>query len=240
MLRAPSEGRPRTTLRRLLRYAVRRSRADSAALAELLTQAGADWDADYDEKEPGRIKSVLLLPFIVAGGAFMMTTMIFGFMVVNPFLRRAWRARRYLADATAVQLTRNPDALGRALSTLAAAGDVVPGTEWAAHLFVVGRSKPAQKETSPMPEFQPPVRTRIERLNAMGAHVAVQGPVRTPRQRLVLVGLALVTSPCWVPLAATMLGCALVMTGVSLAIDSLFLTPVVALLHALLRGLAGG
>jgi hypothetical protein len=41
-------------------------------------------------------------------------------------------------------------------------------------------------------------------------------------------------------MAAVMLGCAVMLTGISLMIDALFLAPMVAVLHALLRHLAGG
>ncbi|HEU0132477.1 MAG TPA: M48 family metalloprotease [Mycobacteriales bacterium] len=247
VLRAPSEGKPRTTLRRLLRWAFRRRGADdTAAAAELLTRAGAEWETDAPGgKEPGGFKSMLLLPFVMAGGAFMLTSMIFGFLYVNPFLRRGWRARRHLADAAAVQLTRNPDALARALAKLATTGNVVPGTEWAAHLFVVSRPLGWQrprgtKDESPMTTFHPSVPSRVQRLNAMGASVEVPGGVRTAAQRRALVLTAVVTAPCWLPLAGVFTAIAFVLTGVSLAIDSLFLAPMVAVAHLLLRKAAGG
>ena len=40
-----------------------------------------------------------------------------------------WRSRRYLADATAVELTRNPTGLYRGLRHLGEAGAVIPGGE---------------------------------------------------------------------------------------------------------------
>jgi Zn-dependent protease with chaperone function len=49
-----------------------------------------------------------------------------------------WRSRRYLADATAVQLTRHPTGLYRALARLVECGALIPGGEPLAHLFVVG------------------------------------------------------------------------------------------------------
>jgi Zn-dependent protease with chaperone function len=236
VLRAPSEGRPRVTLRRLLRYALRRpGSGDAAAAAELLTRAGADWEVDYGDDQPVGLKAVLLLPFVAAGAAFMVTSMIFGFLVVNPFLRRGWRARRHLADAAAVELTRNPTGLASALARLAGAGDVVPGTEWATHLFVVGRAAPQAKDESPMTTFHPPVAARLERLAALGASVAVPLARQTRRQRRAMAVFLVVTSPCWLSMAALMVGCALLLTLVSLMIDSLFLAPAVAGLHALLR-----
>jgi Zn-dependent protease with chaperone function len=57
-----------------------------------------------------------------------------------------WRSRRYLADATAVQLTRHPTGLYRALVYLAESGAVIPGGEPLAHLFVVGPEAAAGRE----------------------------------------------------------------------------------------------
>jgi Zn-dependent protease with chaperone function len=63
---------------------------------------------------------------------------IYTAMFVLPLVALTWRGRRYLADATAVQLTRYPDGVARGLTHLAESGPVIPGTEWASHLFVVG------------------------------------------------------------------------------------------------------
>jgi Zn-dependent protease with chaperone function len=232
VLRAPTEGRPRVTLRRLLRYAFRRPGADdTAAAARLLLHAGTTVEVDPEEKTPSGLRAVLSVPFVMAGMSFAMTRMIFGFLVVNPFLRRAWRARKHLADATAVQLTRDPGALARALATLATHGGVVPGTEWASFLFAVGRTEQGKDDPDTV-TFNAPVAPRTERLRAMGADVA---PAPKAAGRVTLWIVAVLTSPCWLPMLALMLACAVVLTLVSLMIDMLFLAPVVALLHALLR-----
>ena len=237
VLRAPSEGRPRTTLRALLRYAFRRTPDSRAALADLLTREGVDPDPDYTDTKPNGVKSVLLAPFIMAGGAFMMTQFIFGFVLVGPVLHRAWRARRYLADATAVQLTRNPDGLARALVTLSQRGDVVPGTEWAAHLFAVGPPG-SGGGGAPLVAFHAPVAKRIDRLRAMGADVAA--PARPPYTRGGLVLLLVLLGPLYLAAGLLMLACAVLLTMVSLMIDVLLLAPMVAVLHAVLHRLAGG
>jgi Zn-dependent protease with chaperone function len=57
-----------------------------------------------------------------------------------------WRSRRYLADATAVQLTRNPTALYRALAHLAECGALIPGGEGVSHLFIIGPEVLAARE----------------------------------------------------------------------------------------------
>lgn len=221
MLRSPGERAPRRTLRRLVRYAFRRPGADdTAGVARVLLAAGTEVEVE-SEPTPSGLKAMLTLPFVMAGLSFTMTRMILGFLVVNPFLRRAWRARKHLADATAVQLTRDPGALGGALAKLGET--VVPGTEWASFLFVVG------KDTAP-------VRPRLERLRAMGADVELAAkPVYTRAQRAMLALVIVVTSPCWLTMLGLMLACVVMLTLVSLAIDLLFLAPAVAILHAILR-----
>ena len=57
-----------------------------------------------------------------------------------------WRSRRYLADAASVRLTRNPDALARALERLSVHGDLLSKARWAEPLFVVGSSRGAWSE----------------------------------------------------------------------------------------------
>ena len=58
--------------------------------------------------------------------------------MLGPLIALLWRARRYLADATAVQLTRYPDGLARALQRLGDKGAAIPGAGLAAHVFVIG------------------------------------------------------------------------------------------------------
>jgi hypothetical protein len=69
----------------------------------------------------------------------------------------------------------------------------------------------------------------------MGADLDRAAPAYSRRQRVVLVGVLAVTSPLWLSSFALFLACALVLTWVSLMIDVLFLAPVIALVHALLR-----
>jgi len=58
-------------------------------------------------------------------------------VVLGPCMAMLWRTRRYLADAGSVELTRNPDALARALQRLSEDNNVMEGAEWAPHLFAV-------------------------------------------------------------------------------------------------------
>jgi Zn-dependent protease with chaperone function len=88
-----------------------------------------------------------------------------------------WRSRRYLADATAVQLTRNPTGLYRGLRHLGEAGAVIPGGEGVAHLFIVESGDPrAQRGSFTEREgllmgMHPSLRRRLARIERMGAKV---------------------------------------------------------------------
>ena len=88
-----------------------------------------------------------------------------------------WRSRRYLADATAVQLTRNPTGLYRGLRHLGEAGAVIPGGESVAHLFIVGTTdERARRQTFAEREgllmgMHPSLKRRLARIERMGARV---------------------------------------------------------------------
>jgi hypothetical protein len=91
-----------------------------------------------------------------------------------------WRSRRYLADATAVELTRNPTGLYRGLRHLGEAGAVIPGGESVAHLFIVESSDPrAQRGSFSEREgllmgMHPALKRRLARLERMGANSGVR------------------------------------------------------------------
>jgi heat shock protein HtpX len=82
------------------------------------------------------------------------------------------RKREYLADATAAQLTRHPDALARALEKLEAASAPTRSiAQGAAHLCIVD---PAERKMSDREGIMgdifashPPIRLRVARLKAM-------------------------------------------------------------------------
>jgi heat shock protein HtpX len=82
------------------------------------------------------------------------------------------RKREYLADATAAQLTRHPEALARALEKLDAASAPTRSiTQGAAHLCIVD---PAERKLSNREGIvgdifasHPPIRLRVARLKAM-------------------------------------------------------------------------
>jgi Zn-dependent protease with chaperone function len=83
-------------------------------------------------------RAVMILPYYLAAMLPQFLVMLLVPFVLEPMLALAWRARRYLADATAVQLTRNPDWLAGGLAALSQRGGGVPSGRWAAPLFIVG------------------------------------------------------------------------------------------------------
>jgi Zn-dependent protease with chaperone function len=93
----------------------------------------------------GRLLVVACPPFLAL---LLFTQVATGFLLLfaSAPVALLWRSRRYLADATAVQLTRNPTGLYRALARLAECGAVIPGGEPLAHLFVVGPEAAAGRE----------------------------------------------------------------------------------------------
>jgi heat shock protein HtpX len=81
------------------------------------------------------------------------------------------RQREYLADATSVQFTRNPDGLISALKKLeSAAGKPFPGVSDATqHLFIVNPVRKMTAKTSALMATHPDIASRIERLRNLGA-----------------------------------------------------------------------
>lgn len=159
LLDAPISSSARATLLRLL--AVLRDRASrdaalrAADAARLLGSRVSmmEWEdvglvlGSEEEKAraPGGIGGLLLkvrvfalFPIWAASGMAKTALMMMVFGLLSPMLAWTWRTRRFLADATAVQLTRNPDGIARGLAALLARGGGIRGGAWADHLFVVG------------------------------------------------------------------------------------------------------
>lgn len=85
-----------------------------------------------------KIRIYALFPIWAAAGMAKTALMVMIMGLVGPLLALTWRTRRFLADATAVQLTRNPDGIARGLEGLLSRGGGIRGGAWADHLFVVG------------------------------------------------------------------------------------------------------
>jgi Zn-dependent protease with chaperone function len=81
---------------------------------------------------------IIMLPYYMGVMMPQMILLIVIPFVLEPMIALLWRTRRYLADASAVQFTRQPDAVARGLAGLVRRGGIVPGGHWAAPMFVVG------------------------------------------------------------------------------------------------------
>jgi Zn-dependent protease with chaperone function len=258
LLSAPYSRDSRHALRLFAPVLWRRGRADEEAVTALLTRPlrSGDDENDLDRLPQGKfttfLRSVLVIPFMTAWMSFYMTQAIVTMLAIGPLAALAWRSRRYLADATAVQLTRDPEALARALAHLAREATAIRGAGWASHLFVVWPSGSAGRggggDDQPSlgfggMSFQPTPERRLKRLQRMGALI-VDDPAATLRPRVHLssrarLGFAIALLVL-VPLGLLMVWMLLVAAGllvlVSLAIDGLFFfVLVVGPLHALLR-----
>jgi heat shock protein HtpX len=78
------------------------------------------------------------------------------------------RQREYLADATAVRLTRNPDGLADALQKISGDREVLEVANRAtAHLYIVNPVKNFEKRAKGLFSTHPPIGERIEILRAM-------------------------------------------------------------------------
>jgi heat shock protein HtpX len=78
------------------------------------------------------------------------------------------RQREYLADATAVRLTRNPEGLARALEKISSDREVLEVANRATqHLYIVNPIKRFEKRAKSMFSTHPPVKERIRRIRSL-------------------------------------------------------------------------
>jgi hypothetical protein len=131
VLSAPFSRRTRKVVWRVVR------RDTAGDLAGELAVVGRMGHEDDDNPNKGCVTTMVQFPLLVASIAFMMTWLIVGGLFVMPVLAALWRRRRLLADATAVELTRDPDALVQVLRYLQDHGAPVASGPWT-HLFMVG------------------------------------------------------------------------------------------------------
>jgi Zn-dependent protease with chaperone function len=149
IINAPFGKESRSHLWRVARYMLgsgtpEKRAADAAEIAEsLATSIDADtpdMDQYFKKGNPGLIKKayrLVMFPLMFTNMAIRLTLWIFLNALVGPSMAMLWRTRRYLADASSVELTRNPDALARALQCLSEDNTAFDSGDWATHLFVV-------------------------------------------------------------------------------------------------------
>ena len=86
---------------------------------------------------PRKVLTFIFFPIFFTNTAIKLILWFFTNAMLGPSAALLWRTRQYLADAGAVQLTRDPESLARALQKMNEAGSVVVGGAWASYLFVV-------------------------------------------------------------------------------------------------------
>jgi Zn-dependent protease with chaperone function len=149
LINAPFGRESRSRVWRVLRYSFARGTpeqkaVDAAAIAESLATSldakDTDIDRYFNAPNPGLFRKlfrIIFFPFLFTNLAVEITLWFFLNVLLGPCMALLWRTRRYLADAGAVELTRDPDALARALQRLSDDTTALAGGEWATHLFVV-------------------------------------------------------------------------------------------------------
>jgi Zn-dependent protease with chaperone function len=152
LLEAPFLPPARASLRLVGRTAMQtlRGRAGTSdrelAADTLLGGAGYEHDFDSEEFEVSGtnfhplVALFVYLPLLLTlapAAIATKTTIWLTVFIISPLVSLLWRSRRWLADATAVQLTRHPEALSHALRTLASLEMKVPGAAAVHFLFPV-------------------------------------------------------------------------------------------------------
>lgn len=163
----------------------------------------------------------------------------FGGMVssflLSPLVAFAWRQRKYLADSTAVRLTRNPDTLAEALQKIGPERGANSLAPWAAHLAVVQEGQVGHGATllasSPVPMF-PGLERRLKALVRQGATVTVVERKVPPIAWLIGVPLGLLVG-------ALLTTAVVLLMWVSLALSGLFTLLPFGALNLFLRWLGG-
>ena len=120
-----------------------------------------------------------------SGGALMAIIAIFAiiFSIVAPILGKliqlaASREREYLADASAIELTRNPEGLASALEKLGKDQEVLEVANRATqHLYIVNPFKPFETRSKGLLSTHPPLEERIQRLRALEGAARRSSPV---------------------------------------------------------------
>lgn len=152
--------------------------------------------------------------------------------MLGPLVSFAWRERKYMADATAVRLTRDPDALAGALAAMAGTPTGLPG--WATHLAVAGSGAAGGGGLfgGTIADIFPSYERRGRALVKMGASVAPVSSGPGPRGAKLLIVAVLLTIVGVLLCVVTVL-----LVWVSVALSMLFTGLPLVLLHALLRSL---
>jgi Zn-dependent protease with chaperone function len=175
----------------LVAFGVRRSPDAAARVGEMLEDGLKAGSIDtvrrifaWAEVSKWRVVVIApLLPFILISLFMKLALFLWTALLLGPPLGLLWRNRRYSADAVAVQLTRDPDALALGLQKIAGS-DVPTGSSGREYFFVhapppsVAASDANQRGMTT--SLHPSVARRLARLIAMGANSVKAAQTRWP------------------------------------------------------------
>lgn len=220
---------------RMVRPMLLPTKAGARRLAEELAEPFADKDPTPAPKSDkptvlDRVREGLRLVF---AGPVVMTGFFAGIVsmsVLGPLLAFAWRQRKYMADATAVRLTRDPDTLGRALEKIAAAGGGGTMAGWATHLSIASARSSGFSlfGGSIVPMFPSPER-RLRALQKLGATLT------PPKKKTIPLKMMAIGIPLFSVLIALVAMLLPLLVYVSLLLSMVFVGLPLGILHVLLR-----
>lgn len=206
------------------------STADSQLILELTNPFGGAESKNSTQSTSDKytwrdwIRMPLFGPIVMCG--------FFGGMVssfvLEPLLALVWRRRKYMADAIAMQLTRDPDALAGALLKLNTAVTSGALPAWMTHMSLShSRTRGGILSGSSVPMF-PSIERRLKALAKMGATITLQERVIPSWVWAVGIPLGL--------LVAGLMGTAIVLlVWLSVALSGIFTWLPASLIHAVLR-----
>lgn len=222
----PAWSRLWQTLREALKTGA--SSADSRLILELTNPFGHAQTPRPASGTPNKltwrewIRMPLYGPVVISG--------FFGGMVstffLEPLLALIWRRRKFLADAIAVQLTRDPQALSDALGEVGNGGGF---PAWCSHMLVAGGARRGGLLSGSSVPMHPANDKRLKALARMGATVVLSPPRSMPLWVKALIAVAGVVVVSLLSVAIYLL------VMVSIALSGLFTLLPTVLLHALLR-----
>jgi hypothetical protein len=192
-----------------------------------------------DDPSRGRVRTALVFPFLMASAMFNLVAFLANLLFLSPALALLTRRRFHLADATAVQLTRDPDSLAKGLNATVnhtAAADW-PLARFRSVFIVAPTGSTASDPLGQSFGTHPSTATRHARVVRLGAtataHPTTNGP-SGPRGWLV-TGLMGLVAVLMVALAPLMLYLMMAVTLLALVVGMMFVMVVLAPLRWLLN-----
>lgn len=193
LINAPFASTSRRLFWRAIRAAFRgQGRTVDKWEAEQVSDAFLRGAVDFDDADIGKrmasnkrmdqVVMFLALPTTLAAYVVRFAVFISSVALIGPIVSFMWRTRRHLADAMAVQLTRNPEALARALRHFGTVKSAIPQGDAASLMFFTWPTTARAKDAvvGQFARMHPKLDKRERRLVALGADPAQMRPPAGP------------------------------------------------------------